>query len=710
MGAPEIPTVESAPVVAPDPAPTPPVAALENMGIGNTAEETADFFGSAPAVAESVAVNTAPPPPKVDPPLINKPTEIPKNLPPQVQAVSDEMILTAIAGDKHEQAIRNALIVGNFAVAVDYCLKAGLMAEALLLAQCGEPALWNRTQEAFFASIGKRYKFLDILQAVIKSDLMNMVLSSELGRWKETLAILSTYGKSEEFPSLCEALAGRLENELQDKRSATLCYMCAANTFRCVAFWVEELKQSNVATGYLNTVALQLFVEKVVVFTQLNPNEDLGPECTAFFSQYAGLLASQGRLDIAARYLKGEDQPEQVLRDRLYHAGTKAAGSRPPPFPFTKVNVMPPNPQTMAARQSQHSQQPQAAQPRGVQPGFNQMQQASQRGFNPAAQPINLAATTPQSVTPSQQKSQGGLPPGWLQLSDPNSGRMYYVNQATGQSQWEPPANISPTPSMASMPTTAPATLQQPQMQSQPQANQTMGGGAGGFGGPMGGMQQHSQYQQQQPQQHYQQFQQQSQPQQRPGIGSPFGQPQAQSQMHTTASSQVGAQPAAAVAQAAVQPMVAQPALTQPAATQPAPSQPVSTQPAVTQPAPTQPAATSAPASAAASTPQPLTEEPESVKALDATVANLVQIVTSPADKRQLTMVQTSMTALKDKAMAGGVDETILEKLSNLVAQIQSKNAVGANQIQMDLVNTAWGNHKEWIKGLKVLIQLACKY
>ncbi len=98
------------------------------------------------------------------------------------------------------------------------------------------------------------------------------------------------------------------------------------------------------------------------------------------------------------------------------------------------------------------------------------------------------------------------------------------------------------------------------------------------------------------------------------------------------------------------------------------------------------------------------------MKALDSVVTNLVQVVTSPADKRQLSMVQTSITALKNKAMAGGVDVTILEKLSQLVAQIQSKNAAGANQIQMDLVNTAWGNHKEWIKGLKVLIQLACKY
>lgn len=51
--------------------------------------------------------------------------------------------------------------------------------------------------------------------------------------------------------------------------------------------------------------ALQLYVEKVVVFTQANPVKDLGPECSAILADYAGLLASQGRLDVAATYLKG---------------------------------------------------------------------------------------------------------------------------------------------------------------------------------------------------------------------------------------------------------------------------------------------------------------------------------------------------------------------------------------------------------------------
>jgi len=39
-------------------------------------------------------------------------------------------------------------LCSNFGVAVDYCLEAGLMAEALLLAQCGEPSLWNRYSSA----------------------------------------------------------------------------------------------------------------------------------------------------------------------------------------------------------------------------------------------------------------------------------------------------------------------------------------------------------------------------------------------------------------------------------------------------------------------------------------------------------------------------------------------------------------------------------
>ena len=79
----------------------------------------------------------------------------------RAEAEGMELAAAAIRAEKIEPIIRQALVVGNFAAAVDCCLEAGLMVEALLLAQCGESALWQKAQEAFFAK-AKR-PFLKIL-------------------------------------------------------------------------------------------------------------------------------------------------------------------------------------------------------------------------------------------------------------------------------------------------------------------------------------------------------------------------------------------------------------------------------------------------------------------------------------------------------------------------------------------------------------------
>lgn len=38
------------------------------------------------------------------------------------------------------------------------------------------------------------------------------------------------------------------------------------------------------------------------------------------------------------------------------------------------------------------------------------------------------------------------MPPGWIQQWDQNSQRWYYVEQATGRTQWDPPKNLPPGP------------------------------------------------------------------------------------------------------------------------------------------------------------------------------------------------------------------------------------------------------------------------
>ena len=373
-------------------------------------------------------------------------------------------------GHSAEPTIRRAIVVGNFEAAVECCLEAGLMAEALLLAQCGDSALRIRTQAAYFEKSRNNHPFLNVLHAVIRSELMNYVMVSDLTQWKETLALLSTYGKSDEFPGLCEALAMRLEEEIADTASATLCFMCAANVPRTVEFWTAELNAAHELLGHFDTQALQNYVEKVVVFTQANPVDSLSAECSNYFARYAELLANQGRLNVSLSYLKGQNQSESILMDRLFHAGDKknAAGSKAPPFPFARISVergeepvvvMQTKSQTMTNSNSYSS----AAKQSTTVERSNTVGATKSRTLSNAAMATASNGFSPSvSVLPSQQQpsSAPALPPGWLQLVDPTSGHPYYVNQATGQSQWEPPIAAGPVAPIAVASTTADTSLQ----------------------------------------------------------------------------------------------------------------------------------------------------------------------------------------------------------------------------------------------------------
>ena len=560
----------------------------------------------------------------------------------EIGITTAEMVNSAVKGEEAEHMIRKALIVGNFSSAVDICLEAGLMTEALLLAQCGDPELWARTQHEFFVRQRKRKPFLDILHSVIKNELMTYVLQSDLTKWRETLALLSTYGKSEEFNGMCEALANRLETELKDIPSATLCYMCSTNVERTIEFWAAELSYSNQVKGSTDTTALQQFVEKVVVYTSAHKIDDLGDACGKYFAEYAGLLASQGILDVAPHYLKGSSDEENILRDRLFHAGPKhEVGARPPPFPFDKVNVaavtnsvaIPPDVTKSAAETFAN---PSIGVPHGS--GSQQQQQnvaAHQQQIQQQNQQ-NQHVSTQQIQHPVQQQqqepaqSQSGLPPGWIQLVDPSSNRPYYVDQNTGQSQWEPPTPVA-QPSQQ-IPSQLSAQHQQVQ---HPVQNQNQQG-----------------FQQQHQHQHQHQHQQESA---QPTQQQSFNQEQ-------------------------------------------------SNQKETSQPKPTVKEALEK-------------EEPVVISGSDGGAASELQVfldrisgLAKGGDKRQVAMIKGSLTALHKQISEGKVHADTMAKLDQMVAALHAKNSAAANVINTDLTNTVWSLHKDWIKGLKYLIQLHCKY
>lgn len=628
---------------------------------------TEDFFSGESATSPiRRPVQRFSPPPSLAPSQPGGASALAPLTPSLTQATAG-MVAAAIAGEKAEPIIRKALLVGNFSAAVDCCLQAGLMAEALILAQCGDQSLWLKTQEAFFNMRVNERPFLSILHSIIKQDLETYVLQSDLSKWKETLALLNTYGKTDQFWSLCESLGSRLEFEVGDTQSAIMCYMCATNVPRTVAIWTQELKAINTSKGgdLLDRKALHEYIEKVRVFTHANPCNDLGADCSFFFSEYASILASQGRLDIAGRYLKGDNAVENILIDRLYHAGSKPAGSRPPAFPFTRVTV---NANASPIQQTQQNVIKQRATTAGPHAGAHAGGPAVSNVTASLASlqvQANTAATQQQQHVPqiapvAVPSAQLALPPGWLQLQDPSSGRPYYVNQATSQSQWEPPA-AAPT-------VTAPP---QEQPKHVPTAPTMM-------------------------------------------TQSTFVSPNkslASLSSSTTVQSPVGPQYPSSLGPSTASPSPYNSSTTIQSSVMKGPTQSTafssSSQPSSI---PAVAVVTSATSSSTipAATSAPVVVDSEAVKALGFIINQLASSL-SAAEKRQLVMVNQSYSNLCEKISASEVNEVVMQKLSQLVLELGNRNWNAANAIQTDLANTVWAQHKEWLKGVKVLIQLASK-
>jgi protein transport protein SEC31 len=94
----------------------------------------------------------------------------------------------------------------------------------------------------------------------------------------------------------------------------------------------------------------------------------------------------------------------------------------------------------------------------------------------------------------------------------------------------------------------------------------------------------------------------------------------------------------------------------------------------------------------------------------------LLQITTSlassplaAADKRQLSEAEKGVAILVKRLARGDIDATVVEKVSKLVGSLLSRDYNTTNIIQKQLVNDDWKEHKDWLKGVKFLIQLASK-
>uniref|UniRef100_A0A8C3I773 SEC31 homolog B, COPII coat complex component n=1 Tax=Chrysemys picta bellii TaxID=8478 RepID=A0A8C3I773_CHRPI len=320
--------------------------------------------------------------------------------------------------------ISQALLVGNFAGAVELCVRADRFADAIILAIAGGETLLRETQMQYFAK--RKTKISQLLSSIVQQNWRDVICTCDLQNWKEALAILLTYSKQEEYAQLCDILGARLESEGKGVLSseACLCYISSGNVERLAKCWVKNHETSS-------PLALQDLVEKVMVLSRSiemlrgSVGPALGPVLAERVTQYARLLASQGCLAAAMSYLprSSDELLIQQLRDRLFHAQGESVGDQqPPPFPYARVHVGPVSHPLPAAKSSSapegSARRPGSRHPEKpvYQPSFTppvSVQSSVPSLFMP--QPVPAVPTAPPqasiSPTTSMYSRAGGRPP-----------------------------------------------------------------------------------------------------------------------------------------------------------------------------------------------------------------------------------------------------------------------------------------------------------
>jgi protein transport protein SEC31 len=697
-----LPPGASAPAAAAEPSPSSPSGSGSGDSPSGLAPSASaeDFFGggdAAPAEAEvapkedddgtptddlaAVSLSETPEPSPVAAEATT-PTEEAAVAPVGAAEVGgEEATEVSVVGES--EAVKRALLVGNFSAAVDGCFKRGQLADALLLASCGGAELWETTRVRYFEAQAAQRPYLNMVAAIIHSRLGDLVATSELGEWKQTLAILSTYGKTDEFSSLCEQLGARLEEEAKDAKAASLCYLCAINVPKTVQIWIDELKEQAAKLGRVDSMLLHALVEKVTVFTQGDNDNgaaaaaaaggaaapgaaaaggggpgNLGPAMADLFTQYGALLANQGQMVTATKYLgfsMGSPAANE-LRHRLFFAAQMdRTGAPHPASPFEAVTVgVSPNSgvASLAALPSGGGGgAPAAGGVGGAAAAFAGGAPSAEAAFGagPGTAAAALAAATPAApaVATEAVDPNTGLPVGWIWQTDPGSGRVYYVNTMTGVTQWEPPTPApAPAPApVAPVPVAAPAAPAPSAVVPQPA------------------------------------------PHIQPAAAAPAPAP------HTTP------QPPASSVTAGGAPMAPSGAKYDGFKSGPGPKSAAYVPPKPSGGGGEVPAtpvdASSLPAELAPMVP-----------ALQDLQARLAAVCVAAAEKKQLAEVGKASAILLDKIGQGAIEAAVSGKAMQLVMATATKDYAAASAIHKDLTATAWDQHKDWIKGIKSLFML----
>ncbi|KAL0871531.1 hypothetical protein ABMA27_005244 [Loxostege sticticalis] len=210
-------------------------------------------------------------------------------------------------GEDQTSMICRALICGNLEEAVELCLDADRVADALIIASLGSQELLYKVQKYHLKHTASDPVSL-ISGSLLQSRWDILVQSASPRNWRDTLAAIVTHCDGEALAHYCEMLGDKLSSESDPslKEAASICYLCAMSPSPLCALWARRA----------DAAERVLLAGKAAAARgrQLQPGDKL----EAVLVEYAWRLAAQGCLQSALNSLEGVSHT--ALKERLMKA------------------------------------------------------------------------------------------------------------------------------------------------------------------------------------------------------------------------------------------------------------------------------------------------------------------------------------------------------------------------------------------------------
>ena len=284
---------------------------VQSMSLTSAVGDGADFFDDLDAEPEKPAVVEPEPAPASKTSAEAKPTPAENGVSSPMDAPASSFSTTG------EDDIQRNLIIGDYPAAASVAMKAGRIADALVVASIGGQDLWKKTLNEYMAMAHLPY--MKLVSAISSGDIATLIKGRAPGDWKDTLGLICTYASQDDWPKLCKELGDSLHASGM-MHAALLCFMCAGDVDSAVRIWSTSLQGM---VGDARASMLYAIVEKALLLQLSVPSgrETAAGMMSNLLDEYTLMLTGEGRDSIAMSFIQmfPEDSVGSIaaIQDRI---------------------------------------------------------------------------------------------------------------------------------------------------------------------------------------------------------------------------------------------------------------------------------------------------------------------------------------------------------------------------------------------------------